>query len=149
MKSLRLAFAAVVAVTAVASLTAASAASAETLTFKTALKSSDEVPPNDSTGSGALEATLDTATKVLKYDITYSGLTGPATAAHFHGPAVAGKNAPPVIAIPSEKLASPIHGQATLTAAQEKDLRDGNWYFNVHTAKHPGGEIRGQLPKAM
>jgi hypothetical protein len=68
--------------------------------------------------------------------------------AHFHGPAPAGKNAGVVIPIPMDKLASPIEGQATLTAAQESDLLAGNWYFNVHTAKNPGGEIRGQVEQA-
>ena len=42
-------------------------------------------------------------------------------------------------------LASPIRGDATLTDAQMKDLQDGKWYFNIHTAAHPDGEIRGQL----
>ena len=57
--------------------------------------------------------------------------------------APAGANAPPVIVIKS--LASPITGSATLTPAQVADLTAGKWYFNVHTAAHPGGEIRGQL----
>ncbi len=36
-------------------------------------------------------------------------------------------------------------GKATLTAAQAADLTAGRWYVNLHTAKHPGGEIRGQV----
>ena len=38
-------------------------------------------------------------TKKLTYTMTYSGLTGPATAAHFHGPAAAGANAGVVVPI--------------------------------------------------
>jgi hypothetical protein len=119
---------------------------AETLSYKTALKSADEVPPNDSKGSGAVDASYDTSSKKLTWTITYSGLTGPATAAHFHSPAEPGKNAPPTVPL-SGKLDSPIKGEATLTDAQAADLKDGKMYFNVHTAANKGGEIRGQMMK--
>ena len=95
--------------------------------------------------TGTVTATYDTASKKFTYTVTYSGLTGPATAAHFHGPAAAGANAPPVVPIPATALASPIKGDATLTDAQAADLAGGKWYFNVHTAAHGPGEIRGQL----
>ncbi len=121
----------------------AGAANAALVTVSTTLKGADEVPPNTTTGSGTVSATLDTTTKALHYTVRYSGLTGPATAAHFHGPAAPGVNAPPVITMTS--LASPISGAATLTDAQIADLNAGKWYFNVHTAAHPSGEIRGQL----
>jgi hypothetical protein len=62
-------------------------------------------------------------------------------AAHFHGPAAFGANASPTI--PIAKPESPITGSAVLTDAQIADLQAGNWYFNVHTAANPGGEIRG------
>jgi hypothetical protein len=127
-------------------LFAAGAAGAATQRFTAALKGADEVPANQTTGSGQLSATLDTATKVLTYKATYSGLTGPATMAHFHGPAAPGVNAPPTV--PIAKPASPISGSATLTEAQIADLTSGKWYFNVHTAAHPGGEIRGQVAPA-
>src|SRR5580693_8296631 len=91
-------------------------------------------------------AALDTDSKVFSYKVTYAGLTGPAIMAHFHGPAGPGVNAPPVITMTS--LASPMKGSATLTEPQVADLTAGNWYFNVHTAAHKGGEIRGQLTKA-
>jgi CHRD domain len=132
-----------VGVAAALSLFGAGLAQAETLTFKASLKGADEVPPNDSPGTGKVMAILDTTTKALSYTVTYAGLTGPAVAAHFHGPAAPGANAPPVIMITS--LPSPISGTATLTDAQVADLEAGKWYFNVHTAAHKGGEIRGQL----
>lgn len=132
-----------VAVAAVLLLSAASVADAATLHFAATLKGSDEVPSNATTGKGQVTASLDTTSRAFHYDVTYSGLTGPATAAHFHGPAAPGANAPPIITIKS--LASPIKGTATLTEAQVTDLKAGKWYFNVHTAAHPGGEIRGQL----
>jgi hypothetical protein len=132
-----------VAVAAALCLSAAGVADAATLHFTAGLRGSDEVPANATTGAGQVTATLDTISRAFSYDATYSGLTGPAIAAHFHGPAAPGANAPPIISI--KNLASPIKGTVTLTDAQIADLKAGKWYFNVHTAAHPGGEIRGQL----
>ncbi|HWT18606.1 MAG TPA: CHRD domain-containing protein, partial [Variovorax sp.] len=61
-----------------------------TASFSGAMNAASEVPPNMTRGSGMAEAWLNRDTNVLKYKITYSGLSGPATAAHFHGPAAAG-----------------------------------------------------------
>ncbi|HEY3889552.1 MAG TPA: CHRD domain-containing protein [Caulobacteraceae bacterium] len=121
----------------------AGAANAALFNVDATLKGADEVPPNTTAGSGTVTATLDTTAKSFSYAVRYSGLTGPASAAHFHGPAAPGVNAPPVITMTS--LTSPIQGTTTLTDAQIADLQAGKWYFNVHTAAHPGGEIRGQL----
>ena len=73
-------------------------------------------------------------------------MSGPATAAHFHGPAEVGKNAGVAVAIPNATT-SPNEGSATLTDAQAADLLAGKYYVNVHTAANPGGEIRGQVTK--
>ena len=96
-----------------------------------------------SSGTGTGSLSVDMSTKVLTYRVEYSGLTGPATAAHIHGPADPGANAPPVIPFPTP--ASPIVGTATLTDAQMADLHAGRYYINVHTAANRGGEIRGQI----
>jgi len=133
---------------AAAVLMAAAPAGAATLHFTTTLKGADEVPSNTTAGKGKVTATLDTATKSFTYKVTYSGLTGPATMAHFHGPAGPGVNAPPVVPVPKADLANPMKGKATLTDAQIADLKSGKWYFNIHTAANPGGEIRGQLPSS-
>ena len=98
-----------------------------------------------STGKGTGTFTYDPATHALTYNVTYEGLTGPAAAAHIHGPAEPGANGPPVV--PFANPASPITGTATLTDAQAADLAAGRMYFNVHTAANPNGEIRGQMAK--
>ncbi len=108
------------------------------------LSGASEVPPNTSPATGTLEASVNKDSHLLTWTVTYSGLTGPATGSHFHGPAMAGSNASVVVPI-SGSLASPIKGSATLTPAQLADLMAGRWYVNLHTAANPGGEIRGQL----
>jgi len=118
---------------------------AATTQFKADLKASSEVPPNQTTGTGAVTATFDPDTKQLTWNGSYSGLTGTATAAHFHGPAEVGKNAG--VAVPITPNTSPLQGSATLTDAQAADLLAGRWYVNIHTAANPGGEVRGQLVK--
>ncbi|GLQ53954.1 CHRD domain-containing protein [Devosia nitrariae] len=74
-------------------------ASAEVLNFSADLTGAAEVPPNESTGTGRVIADFDTDTGLLKWSINYRGLTGPATAAHFHGPANPNETADPVIPV--------------------------------------------------
>jgi hypothetical protein len=124
------------------------AAHAEMMKFKADLAASSETPPTASKGAGTLTATFDAATKALTWKVDYTGLTGPATMAHFHGPAPVGKPAPVEVPL-TGSLESPISGTATLTDAQAKDLMDGMMYFNIHTAANKPGEIRGQMEKAM
>ncbi len=119
------------------------AAQAEIKVFKATLSGGSEVPPTTSTGTGTATVTLYTATKKLSWDVAYSGLTGPAMAAHIHGPADPGQNAG--VVVPFKVTASPLKGAKTLTAAQEADLEAGKYYVNIHTAANKGGEIRGQL----
>jgi hypothetical protein len=126
-------------------LAAASPVLAESVTLKANLAAASEVPPNDSAAKGAVTATFDPATKKLTWEGTYSGLSGPATAGHFHGPADPGKNAS--VAVPITATASPFKGSADLTDAQAADLMAGKWYVNIHTEAHKGGEIRGQITK--
>jgi hypothetical protein len=106
------------------------------------LSAKDEVPPNASTGSGSARVELDG--NVLKWTVTYSGLTGPVTAGHFHGPAMPGANAA-IVAPFLGPLTSPITGFKALTAAEVEQVKGGLWYVNLHTAANPGGEIRGQV----
>lgn len=130
---------------AVAVFVASSPGFAETLKFKANLTGSSEVPPNDSAGKGTADITFDTDTKKLTWSVTSSGLSGDATAAHFHGPAGASENADPVVDI-SNALTS---GSAEITEKHLADLQAGRWYLNIHTAKFPDGEIRGQVEKGQ
>src|SRR5262249_56947475 len=100
-----------------------------------------------SAGKGASTASLDTASKTPTWDVDYSGLSGPVTAAHLPGPADPGANAPVVVPF-NGSLATPIKGSATLTDAQIQQLEAGKWYVNIHTEANKPGEIRGQLVRS-
>lgn len=134
----------VIAVLALGAIAWAGPASAEKL--KATLNGKSEVPATTSSGTGTADLDYDAASKKLSWTVTYSGLSGPATAAHFHGPAEPGKNAGVAVAIPNA-TSSPVKGSATLTDAQAADLLGGKYYVNIHTAANPGGEIRGQVTK--
>src|SRR5580700_9975573 len=125
-----------------------SLAQAAPVSFTVPLTGDQQVPPVQTSGSGTANLTYDSATRVVTWNITFSGLTGPATMAHFHGPAPAGKNAGVKVWI-SQKgnmdVTSPISGQATLSADDAQMFEAGNMYINVHTKANPGGEIRGQV----
>jgi CHRD domain len=116
-------------------------AHAQQITFKADLAPG---PGIASSGKGMATASLDTTTKTLTWTVDYSGLSGPATAAHIHGPADPGANAGIVVPF-TGNLASPIKGSATLTDAQIAQLEAGKWYVNIHTEANKPGEIRGQL----
>src|SRR4029079_2187060 len=120
----------------IAAFALASPVSAETMTYKADMKGATEVPPTDSAGTGTAEVVVDTGSKKLSWTVTFSGLTGDPKAAHFHGPAGPGENAPPVINI----SASIQSGSADVTDAQLADLDAGKWYIIIHTAKFPNGE---------
>ena len=128
-----------------ATLVFASPSMAAMLNLKADMKASNEVPPNDSKGSGSLTATYDDASKKLTWKGSTTGLSGPATAAHFHA-GETGKNGAVVIPITGADTGA-FEGSATLTDAQAADMLGGKWYVNVHTATNKGGEIRGQLTK--
>ena len=130
---------------ALAAASALAPALAETIKYKADLSSANEVPPNDTGAKGTIEATYDSGAGTLTWSGSYSGLSGPAVAAHFHGPAAAGVNAPVLTPVDASK--SPFEGLAKVTADVARDFADGKVYFNVHTAKNKGGEIRGQLVK--
>src|SRR5215472_18500582 len=108
-------------------------AQAAEINFKADLSGASEVPPVNTAGKGTATAGLDTTTKTLTWTVNYSGLSGPATAGHIHGPAAPGTNAGVLVPF-SVTTASPFKGSATLTDAQIADLEAGRTYINIHTA---------------
>jgi hypothetical protein len=113
------------------------------------LSGGGEVPSNNSPATGLMQGTFDTDTNTLTWTVTYSGLSSPAIGAHFHGPVsylglTPEENAPIQVGTPGN-LASPFHGVAKIDDTQAKDLKDGRWYFNLHSKVFPAGEVRGPV----
>jgi hypothetical protein len=128
--------------------TMATCALAAPKTVNIPLSGATEVPPVQGPGKGTAMLAYDPDTRALSWTLEFSDLTGPATMAHFHGPAMPGANAPPVIWInkKGEAPVSPVKGEAILTPEQASDFTTGKWYVNVHTSNNPSGEIRGLIP---
>jgi hypothetical protein len=114
--------------------------------MEAAMTPAKEVPPKTGSGEGYAFVNFNEGTRALSWKIYYNGLSGPATAAHIHGPADVSGNAGVALNLVSGGApSSPITGSATLTPAQAADLMNGKWYVNVHTQANPSGEIRGQI----
>jgi hypothetical protein len=125
-----------------------SLAQAAPVSFEVPLTGAQQVPPVQTPGSGSAKLTYDAATRAVTWNISFSGLSSPATMAHFHGPAAAGKNAGVKVWLSQKgtmEVTSPITGQATLSPDEAKMFEAGDMYINVHTKNNPNGEIRGQV----
>ncbi|HTT03977.1 MAG TPA: CHRD domain-containing protein [Steroidobacteraceae bacterium] len=114
--------------------------------FQVQLTGAQQVPAVQTDGTATADLTYDPATRMLSWSVSYSGLSSPVTMAHFHDGAE-GKNGKPVLWLTKQgsPVSSPITGQAKLTAAQAHQFLAGDWYINVHTTDHKGGEVRGQV----
>lgn len=119
-------------------------ANAAVTTYKATLSAASEVPPVTGAGAGTAAVSVDPVTKEVSWNVSYSGLSGPAAAAHIHCGAAAGANAGVSVPLGTD-LASPIKGTGKMTDAQLADLQAGKCYVNIHTAANKGGEVRGQL----
>ncbi len=106
-----------------------------------------ETPPVATPGFGTGDVTYDDSSGLLSWNISYSGLIGSPTLAHFHGPAPPGTPAGIRVDIAGNSggVASPMIGSTSITPAFGTELLDGLWYINIHSTFRPGGEIRGQL----
>ncbi len=138
-------FVAVLGVGAVAlALAAASSARPAKTALRAPLSAAQEVPAQvvaNTAAKGLFTGTL-VGTK-LRWKLTFSGLTGPATAAHLHT-GVKGKAGNVIVPL-CGPCRSGMTGVVTISAAMLQTIRKHGMYVNVHTAKNPAGEIRGQL----
>jgi len=98
------------------------------------------------TGTGTALLTYNDTSGDLSWNVTWSGLSGTTTVAHFHGPALPNQNAGVQVDFLSLGGGlNPSMGTTAITSAQGTDLLAGLWYVNVHSTAFPGGEIRGQI----
>jgi Cu/Zn superoxide dismutase len=123
------------------------------IAFRATLDTLQEVPtPTGAFGAGGTGwFSLNSARTELQYHITFHGLTGPATAAHFHRaePGISGSVVRPITL--EGNTASGTWGATDaqpFTSDLFLDLLMGRVYVNVHTSANPAGEIRGQVDLA-
>ena len=98
-----------------------------------------------SAGTGSAAMLFDDVSNEFSWNISWSGLTGNPTVAHFHGAALPNQNAGVQVSFLSIAPGNPSIGSTVIDNAQAADLLAGLWYINIHTAAFPGGEIRGQV----
>jgi len=99
-----------------------------------------EVPSVVQVGAGGT-FTLNTAT--FMYTYTYTGISGPISSIHIHGPASTTETAGVLVSL--LPALSPVFGSVVLNSTDEAYCNAGNCYINLHTLVNPTGEIRGQL----
>jgi CHRD domain len=123
------------------------AATSKSTVWTAALSSGQEVPKQVvkmAAAHGLFKGTLTGST--LKWKLTFGSLTGAATAAHIH---MAAKGKAGNVVVPlcggTPACKSGMSGTAKLTPALLSAFKKHLLYVNVHTAKNPNGEIRGQL----
>jgi hypothetical protein len=145
---LRSLVAAAVVALAVAGL-AAGAMRGETYNVTASLKARSEVPKPTGVPTGAVglftgkSVELQNDRAKITWKLTFSHLSGQATAAHIHLGKV-GKPGPVALAL-CGPCKSGQKGSGTISHAQFAKMEAGGTYANIHTAKNAAGEIRGQV----
>jgi hypothetical protein len=118
------------------------AGSAAAEAMKVELTPAQEVPPVQAaaaSGSGSITINDDGS---VSGSVTAKGFSP--TAAHIHQGA-AGKNGPVIVPFTKEGDTFSAPAGAKLTPDQMKAFKAGDLYVNIHSAAHPGGEVRAQL----
>lgn len=108
---------------------------------------SQEVPAVTTSATATLNGSYNANTNMLNYTITWTGLSNIVTNAHFHGPAAAGVNAGAMhsLNLTVNGVSGTASGSILVADSTEVHLLSGKVYYNLHTALHPTGEIRGQV----
>src|SRR5580692_4366380 len=101
----------------------------------------------DSTAQGSLTAAYSPITRILQWQLSYGGLSGPVTWAFLDGPDGVGA-ASDIVPINLADERNPHPGAATLTDQQGADLLAGRWSVVFKTEQYPGGEIKGPLVRS-
>lgn len=116
--------------------------------FSHTMTGAQENPPVISSGTATIKGTYNASTLSLSWQVSFSGLTGGTTAAHFHGPATPTTNAGVRVgwaSFPTTITSGSYSKTQTITGAFGAELINGQWYANIHTSFAPGGEIRAHL----
>lgn len=118
--------------------------------FSIYLNGRQEVPANDSPGSGTCMVTLNGSETQVTVVCNYRNLSSNVVGAHIHDKGPVGVNGPIRFNFNYTGGTTGTIGPLTFTAtpAQVADLRANRWYVNIHTANLPNGEIRGQVKRA-
>jgi hypothetical protein len=119
----------------------------KTYTISGNASGSQETPAVATSATGTLTGSYNSRTNMLTYSISWSGLSGNVSVAHFHGPALVGVAANPIhdISISTNGVNGTASGSITLADSTESHLLNGKLYYNLHTVLNPNGEIRGQV----
>ena len=111
---------------------------------KFTLSGANETPPvtTSAAGTGEIKVAAD---GTVTGSVTVTGMAP--TMGHIHqgAPGVSG---PVIVPFKQDGNTFTAAPGAKLTEAQLAAYRAGNLYFNVHSAAHPAGEVRGQLKAA-
>ncbi len=118
--------------------------------FSVYLSGRQEVPANDSSGSGTCMITLNATETQVMVECNYRNLTSNVVGAHIHDNGPVGVNGPIRFDFSFTGGTTGAIGPLTFatTPAQIADLRANRWYINIHTSNFTGGEIRGQVKRA-
>lgn len=121
-----------------------------TVAASASLNAGNETEEVTSSATGSFQGTYNKMTGELTFTLNWSGLTGPPTMMHFHGPAGPGVNAKVKIGITGfpEDATGSVTGKVTVEEGDRADFAAGKWYVNIHTEAYPPGEIRGQVTLA-
>jgi len=118
--------------------------------FKATLSGNDYVPAVTTSAKGEAIFELSEDGKELSYNIIVTDIKN-VTAAHIHQ-GKKGENGPPVALIDIKGEKGKITVNELMGSLKGKTVNDlieqieaGNAYVNIHTGKHPDGEIRGQI----